>query len=323
MGLRDVTPEGVSIGACAEPEDLDDPRCRRLLAEEFDLLTVENHLKWGPVHPERDRYDFSGADRLIGFAEEHDMAVTGHSLVWHMQNPAWLEEGDFEAEELRTILADHIRTVVGRYDGRIAAWDVVNEAVDDDGELRRSVWYEGLGEDYIAQAFREARKHTDAELFYNEYGLPYDDVKRERVHRLLEDLLDQGVPIDGIGIQMHCVGIQPSPGQVRRTIEQFQELGLKVRITELDLAYEKDEAPADLGTAQAEYYRAIVATCLDAGVDSIAWWGVLDDNSWITVFQDYPDRYTQQPLLFDADGEPKQAYHAVEEVLKERNDRSR
>ncbi|MDY6778397.1 MAG: endo-1,4-beta-xylanase, partial [Candidatus Nanohaloarchaea archaeon] len=170
---------------------------------------------------------------------------------------------------------------------RITAWDVVNEAVNDDGELRESVWLDGMGERYIEQAFRYTASATDAQLFYNDYGLPYNEEKRERVHDLLATLLDRGVPIDGIGLQLHCVGVHPGPEQVRETIERFQELGLTVRVSELDVAYEKDQAPDELEAAQAQYYRDIVQTCLDTGVSTISWWGVLDNRSWITTFRDY------------------------------------
>lgn len=307
---------GLEIGACATLEDLEDDRYAELLGDEFNRLALENDLKWGPVHPERETYAFERADELVDFAERHDMAVTGHTLVWHVQNPEWLQQ-DWYADELADELRSHIHTVTDRYADRIDTWDVVNEAVDDSGELRDTLWLEQLGEDYIADAFRWASDHTEADLYYNEYGLPYDDAKQDRVYRLLGDLLDRGVPVEGIGLQMHCVGVHPAPEQIRATIQRFQELGLEVRVSELDVAYHDDERPDGVNATQAAYYRETVRACLDSGVESITLWGVTDDRSWITSWRDYPDRYTQQPLLFDDDGREKPSYEAVASVLRE------
>lgn len=306
------------IGTCVNYDAWkNDEDYRELVAREFNLLTPENVLKWGLIRPEQGEFDFSKADELIDFAEEKDMDVTGHTLVWHMQNPDWLENGDYTETELEEILKNHIRTVVDRYPERVDAWDVVNEAVNDEGELRESIWLKNLGKDYIEMAFREAAKHTDAELFYNDYGLSYDEEKRERVYRLLSNLLDKGVPIDGIGLQMHFIGIHADPEQVRQTIKKFQELGLEVRMTEMDVAYEKDEAPENLEEIQAEYYRKIFETCLENGVTNLTLWGARDSESWINVFQDYDEKYTNSPLLFDGEGRKKRSYHKVKEALSE------
>jgi endo-1,4-beta-xylanase len=307
---------GVEIGACASLEEVRNNQCAELLGDEFNRLALENDLIWGTVHPERETFGFEGADKLIDFAERHDMAVTGHALVWHIQNPDWLVQRRWHADELAGELRSHIYTVTDRYDDRIDIWDVVNEAVDDTGELRDTLWLEQLGEDYIRNAFRWASERTDADLYYNEYGLPYNEAKQDRVYHLLENLLDSGVPVDGIGIQLHCVGVHPTPEQIQETIQRFQELGLEVRVTELDVAYHIDERPGDTAAAQAAYYRQTVEACLDAGVESITLWGLTDDRSWITSWRDYPDRYTQQPLLFDDEGREKQSYKAVSSVLR-------
>lgn len=318
MRLRELAAAaGAEIGACASFEDLEDDRYAELLGDEFNRLALENDLKWGPVHPEPETFAFERADKLIDFADRHDMAVTGHALVWHIQNPDWLVQQDWRADELADELRSHIHTVTDRYADRIDTWDVVNEAVDDNGELRETLWLEQLGEDYIGNAFRWAADHTDADLYYNEYGLSYNEAKQDRVCGLLEDLLARDVPVDGIGLQLHCVGVHPAPDQIQETIQRFQEFGLEVRVTELDVAYHVDERPDDLETTQAAYYRQTVEACLDAGVESITLWGVTDDHSWITSWRDYPDRYTQQPLLFDDDGREKQSYEAVASVLRE------
>lgn len=318
MGLRDLAAvAGLEVGACASREYLADDRYAALLGSEFNRLALENDLLWGNVHPERERFAFGHADELVEFADRHDVAVTGHALVWHHENPEWLVDRRWRADELVGELRSHIHEVTERYDGRIDTWDVVNEAVDDTGELRETFWLEQLGEDYVADAFRWAAERTDAALFYNDYGLPYNEAKCERVYRLLENLLDSGVPVDGIGLQLHCVGVHPTPAQIRETIRRFRDLGLEVRVTEFDVAYRIDERPDDPDAEQAAYYRQTVEACLDAGVESITLWGVTDDRSWITSWRDYPERYTQLPLLFDAEGREKQSYDAVASVLCE------
>jgi len=316
MGLRDLAAAAdLEIGASATAAELDDASAA-LLGGEFNRLATENDLKWGAVRPEREVFEFDAADRLVAFAERNDMAVTGHALVWHVETPDWLR--GLGADELAAELRTHVRRLTGRYDGRIDTWDVVNEAVADDGTLRESLWYEQLGERYVADAFRWAAGETDADLFYNDYGLPYNERKRERVYRLLEGLLERGVPVDGVGLQLHCVGVHPTPEQLRGTVRRFRELGLEVRVTELDVAYRIGEAPEDLAAVQAEYYRAVVGACLDAGVGSVTLWGVTDDRSWVTSWRDYPERYTGQPLLFDGEGREKPSYDAVASVLRER-----
>lgn len=318
MRLRELAAEaGLEIGACATCEYLEDERYAERLGNEFSRLALENDLKWGAVRPEREAFAFERADELVDFAERHDMAVTGHALVWHVENPDWLAERRWRADELANELRSHVHAVTGRYGDRIDTWDVVNEAVDDTGVLRDTLWLEQLGEDYIGTAFRWAAERTDADLYYNEYGLPYNEAKRERVYCLLRDLLDSGVPVDGVGLQLHCVGVHPTPEQIRETIRRFQELGLAVRVTELDVAYRDEERPDDREVAQAAYYRQTVEACLDAGVESVTLWGVTDDRSWITSWRDYPDRYTQHPLLFDCEGRKKPSYEAVASVLRE------
>lgn len=308
----------LSIGTCVNYDVWkNDEDYRKLVAREFNLLTPENVLKWDLIRPEQGEFDFNKADELVDFAEENDMDVTGHTLVWHMQNPDWLENRDYTETELEEILKKHIQTVVDRYSERVDAWDVVNEAVNDEGELRESIWLRNLGKEYIEIAFREAAKHTDAELFYNDYGLSYDEEKRERVYRLLSNLLDRGVPIDGIGLQMHFIGIHSDPEQVSQTIRKFQELGLEVRMTEMDVAYEKEKAPENLEETQAEYYRKIFKTCLENEVTNLTLWGARDSESWINVFQDYDEKYTNSPLLFDGEGGKKKPYHKVKEALSE------
>jgi endo-1,4-beta-xylanase len=318
MSLRDLAERaGVGFGTCASIEDFEVDWYGDLLAREFTRLSVENDLMWSRARPDPEAFDFEDADTIVDFADRHGLSTSAHSLVWHQQNPDWLTETDWERDELADQLRTHVHRVTDRYDGRIDTWDVVNEAVADDGTLRENLWLEHLGEEYVADAFRWAAERTDATLLYNDYALPYNEGKRERVYRLLRDLLDRGVPVDGVGLQLHCVWAHPTPAAIRETVERFRDLGLDVRVTELDVAFDADDPPADLDAAHADYYRQTVEACLDAGVDHVTLWGATDRNSWITKWRDLPEQFTQRPMLFDEDGREKESYDAVVSVLRE------
>lgn len=279
----------------------------------FNTVTAENAMKMGPMRPEPGVYDFTDADAVADFAETYDMTLRGHTLVWHNQVPDWFQEWDYTDEQLADFLRDHVHTVAGRYRGKVDAWDVVNEAVADDGSMRDTVWYEAMGERYLDRSFRWAREVApDTDLFYNDYGADSVNAKSDAVYDLLERLLDRGVPVDGVGLQMHALRGTPDSESVRENVERFVDLGLDVHVTEMDVSYAKADAPDDLLARQAEDYRAVLEACLDAGVDTLVVWGVRDSDSWIPGW--FPD-VTEEPLLFGADNEPKPAYDAVKETL--------
>lgn len=218
--LRRFAPDGFAIGNSVAggghhvkqeyPPDPfpNDSAYRETLAAEFGSLTPENQLKWEFVHPpERDTFAFDAADAIVDFAEEHGQVVRGHTLLWHSQNPGWLEQGDFSPpDELRDILHEHISTVVGRYAGRIAQWDVANEIFDDRGVLRteENIWLRELGPGIIADAFRWAHEaDPGAVLFLNDYGVESAGPKTLAYEHLVRELLAEGVPVGGFGIQGH------------------------------------------------------------------------------------------------------------------------
>jgi endo-1,4-beta-xylanase len=307
---------GIEFGASLWAEALrEDSNYWNTARREFTSVTTSSALKMGPLRPERKTYDFTNADAIVDFGNKYDMSVRGHTLVWHTQKPDWYQEWDYSGDQVEQFLRDHIHTVAGRYRGRVDTWDVVNEAVHEDGSMRESVWYEGIGPDYVEQAFEWADEVSDADLFYNDYDIPKKEAKADAVYDLLEDFLDRGVPVDGVGLQMHCIGSQPDPERVADTIERFQELGLKVHITELDVAYDADDAPENPLEAQADYYRDLVSACVAADCDSITTWGVNDGNSWVRDFYKAEERFTIDPLLFDRKCDPKPAYYAVKEAL--------
>ncbi|MHB8627695.1 MAG: endo-1,4-beta-xylanase [Aggregatilineales bacterium] len=285
------------------------------LSREFNLVVPENVMKMGPLRPTRDTFDFSDADTLVAFAEANGMKVRGHNLVWHQQLPAWLTQGQFSRAELLDILHQHIATVVGHYKGRILAWDVVNEAVGDNGQMRSDLWSQGIGPEYIDDAFRWAHEaDPNAKLFYNDYNGEGSGRKSDMIYALVKDLKARGVPIDGVGLQMH-VGIDhpPNPTAVRANIARLGALGLQVQITEMDVKIQNGVGtPSERLVAQAEVYRQMLSVCLETPVcTAFLTWGFTDQYSWIPGFTGHPDA----PLPFDTNYAPKPAYWALRGVL--------
>jgi endo-1,4-beta-xylanase len=314
--LRELAAEhDLWIGAAVQPNQiLCEPAYAEVLKREFNMLTTENALKFGPVHPAPDRYDWRAADTVIEYAEANDMLVRGHTLVWHRQLPSWVQDGDWTREDLLDVLHEHIMTVVGRYKGRIAAWDVVNEAIDDDGELRDTIWLRVIGPDYIELAFRWAHEaDPEALLFYNDYSCEALGCKSDAVYELVQDLLAKDVPIHGVGWQMHvALGSAPPLGHVKSNLERLGALGLQVQITEMDVRL-RDTKPSTL-QRQAQIYGDTLQLCIDSpSCTAFVLWGFTDRHSWIPgAFKGWDDA-----LIFDKAYTPKPAYAAMCEVLGE------
>jgi len=313
----------VHFGAAVDPRYLAEARYSGVLAAEFDQVEPENAMKFGPVHPEPDRFNFAQADQVVAFAQAQGMAVRGHTLVWHNQLPKWLTGGGFSPEQLASILRNHIAAVAGRYAGRVYAWDVVNEAFNDDGSLRSTLWSDapGIGRGgtaYIEQALRWTRAADPAALlFYNDYGAEGMNRKSDAILAMARDFRARGVPLDGIGLQMHFTpAIARLWKDVEENIARITAEGLQVHITELDVRIPVDAAgtaaAGDLN-AQAEIYRQVVAICVrHPGCTAIQAWGLTDRHSWIPAT--YPG--LGAALEFDGDYRPKPAYRAVLEALK-------
>lgn len=288
-------------------------RFRSVLSREFDVLTPENDMKFGRLRPGRDAFDFTWSDSLVAFADANGMQVRGHTLVWHNQLAPWLTAGTWERADAEALLEQHIASVVGRYRGRLVAWDVVNEAVSDDGTLRPTFWSDHIGRDYIDQAFRLAHAaDPDAVLFYNDYSIEALNPKSDSVHALLSDLVARGVPVHGIGFQAHFeVGRLPSKEELAQNFARFAALGLRIHITELDVRVPLP-ASAEALQRQAEDYRDVIAVCLESeACDTVVTWGFTDRYSWIPSF--FPG--WGAALLLDAAYQPKAAYLSVHELL--------
>lgn len=295
------------------------PTYAETLSREFSMLTPENDAKMCEIQPRRGVFDFNNTDYLVHFAEAHGMQVRGHTLVWHQCFPDWLNPTQYTREEAIGLLRDHIYTVAGRYKGRIYAWDVVNEGINDSGQIRDTQWRRMIGDDYMDLAFQFARDaDPDALLFYNDYNAEDMGRKSQAVYDLVSGMIERGIPIDGVGMQMHF-----SIGQVtnrdsragsaiRENMERLAALGLDIHITELDLRH--TGAPEDwVMTRQAQNYRAITEICLSVeACKAIVLWGFTDAHSWVPDFFENPQA---APLIFDRNYQPKPAYFALAEAF--------
>ena len=344
--LKDAFKDHFKIGTALGGNQIngDDPQALTLTLEQFNTITAENDMKFGPIHPKPEQYRFDTADRFVEFGLEHQMFIVGHTLVWHNQTSRWIfndEQGEqVNRETLLARMQDHINTVVGRYKGRVHGWDVVNEALNEDGSLRQTQWLQIIGEDYIQRAFEFAHQ-TDpqAELYYNDYNM-FIKEKREGAVRLVKTLLDAGVKVDGIGMQAHWGLDYPSIEEAEASIVAFAELGVNVMITELDitvlpnpqqnqgadvsLSVEEQEAlnpykeglPDSVQQQLTDRYAELFALFVKHSdkISRITFWGTHDGHSWKN---NWPVRgRTNYPLLFDRNYEPKPAYHAVMDLEK-------
>jgi endo-1,4-beta-xylanase len=315
------------IGAAARPAQLSEPAYASTLAREFNMLEPEDALKWEVVHPARDSYDFSQADQIMDFATQHGMKVRGHTLVWHRQNPKWLTDGKHTSSELAEILEKHIKTVVGHYRGIIFAWDVVNEAFDEvhPGQLRSTIWRDQPGiapapkpdSYYIERCFRWAHEaDPQALLFYNEAEAQVLNPKSDAIYAMVRDFRQHGVPIDGVGLQMHIPNLQADVPSISANIKRLTDLGVQVHITEMDVALPVDaEGRASLENLQrqSDIYRQIATACLSRPLcTAIQTWGFTDKYSWIGSHS----KKTQGAALpFDGNYRAKPAYEALRDTL--------
>lgn len=320
------------------------PQATPLIKQHFNSITPENLLKWERIHPDPDRYHFEPADTFVNFGEQNEMFIVGHTLVWHSQVPDWVfekENGEqIGREALLERMKDHIDSVAGRYNGRIDGWDVVNEAVLDDGEIRQSRWHQIIGEEYIQKAFEYAHQASpDAELYYNDYNLWIPE-KREAAIRLIQNLQEKNVPIHGIGMQAHLKLDMPSIDLIEKSILAFSELDLKVMITELDIDVLPGESLANVDPTEdntvpdalnpyteslpdsiqqklADRYKELFQLFKkhSGKIDRVTFWGLNDGQSWLNHFP--VQGRTNYPLLFDRQFETKPAFQAVMDVAKD------
>lgn len=339
--LKEAFRADFRVGTALSPRQFSesDTASVALVTQQFNTISPENVLKWERVHPQPGVYDFTPSDAYVAFGERHGMFIIGHTLTWHSQTPKWVFEDSTGApltrDALLARLRDHIHTVVGRYKGRIGGWDVVNEALNEDGTMRQSPWLRIIGPDFVTKAFQFAKEaDPQAELYYNDFSME-NAQKRAGGVRLVKSLLDQGVTVTAVGMQDHLKMNWPTIAEEDSTISAFAALGVKVNITELDVdvlpqATQNRGADVDLRAATTaalnpyapglpdSVQRALTARYVEifrvflkhsASIDRVTFWGATDRDSWLNG---WPIRgRTNYPLLFDRSGRPKPAFDAV------------
>lgn len=316
--LRDAAKENdFLIGASVSSVPfLKDEKYRQLLKDEFNLLTIENDMKFAKIHPQRDTYNFVIPDLIVEFALENDMKVRGHTLVWHATLPDWIMNQKFSEKDLTIILKNHIQTVVKHYKGKIYAWDVVNEAYNDDGTLRQNIWLQTIGPKYIELAFKWAHEaDPDALLFYNDYSNEGIDAKSNAIFEMVKDLKERKVPINGVGLQMHSsITYSKNYEKIKENFDRYKKIGVEVQVTEMDVKIQHSHEPYHKKLEQqANMYAKTLNVCLSSSnCNAFITWGIIDKYSWIPGFTGNKDA----PLLFDNEYNPKPSHESIYNELR-------
>jgi len=322
---------GLRVGTAVIPFDLNTPAYNAVLAEQFSVVTPGNAMKWGSVEPTQGVFDWSDADTLVSFAEQHGQLVRGHTLLWHNQLPSWLTtgvaNGTIGSSQLMGLLEQHIFTEVGRYRGRIWQWDVANEFFTDSnpsGINPKDFWVSNLGPSIIGQAFRWAHEaDPHALLFYNDYNIAGEDgtnAKSDAVFAWLGQMLDQGVPIDGVGNQGHLdTQFGFSGTRMTQDLQRYASLGLKVAITEADVRTFVDGPTTQVPTSNLavfaqpyEFGQMIKAALAVPECISFTVWGFGDADSWVPGFFKGEGYAT----IYDVNLQPKLAFSELMQELQ-------
>ncbi|MEQ9308261.1 MAG: endo-1,4-beta-xylanase [Balneolaceae bacterium] len=317
-----------------------------IVEKHFNSISPENDLKWEQIHPKPEVYNFVESDQFVAFGEANNMFIVGHVLVWHSQIPDWVFEdengNEISRERLLERMEDHITTIVGRYKGRINAWDVVNEALNEDGTLRRSKWYQIIGPDFIEKAFEYAQAaDPEAELYYNDYNM-FIPEKADGAVQMVKNIQEKGIKVSGIGMQGHYGLEGPTPQEVEASILKFKELGV-VAITELDIdvlppAFQYVGAdismraelraelnpyiegmPDSIKQAQIDIYTDYFEVFLRHSdkINRVTTWGVTDADSWKNGWP--VSGRTNYPLLFDREGKEKEVVEVLMELATKKD----
>jgi endo-1,4-beta-xylanase len=328
-GLRDFYQNYFPIGVAVGAKNLSGDESV-LIKKQFNSITAENAMKMGLLQPKEGQFYWKDADSIVSFAVKNNIKIRGHNLCWHEQTPNWIFKGKDGNEVTKDVLLErlknHITAVVSRYKGKIYAWDVVNEAIDDDPSkfMRNSKWYQICGDDFIVKAFEYAHAaDPDAKLYYNDYNSERPE-KRERIYKFLKSLKDRGVPIDGVGLQAHWSLQEPTGNELRTAIERYSSLGLKIQFTELDMsiysweknkrerkAGESDTYTPALEAQQTARYDMVfkVFRAYKKVITNVTFWNISDRHTWL---DEYPVMGRKNyPLLFDVNLQPKKAYWEV------------
>lgn len=344
--MREAFKDKFLIGAAINVRQVasKDAKIQNVIKEQFSALVPENCMKPEEIHPKQNLWDFSDADAIVKLAKKNKQAITGHCLVWHSQCPYWFFKDDMAQpvtkEELTRRMKEHIQTVVGRYKGKIKGWDVVNEAILDNGQMRPTNFYNTIGPEYIKLAFQFAHEaDPNAELYYNDYSMD-NPAKRDAVVKLIRELKASGCRIDGVGMQSH-VSFSTNLNEYEKSIEAFAAEGVKVMVTELDLSvlpwpsgnygasvetnfeYQKsmnpytDGLPADKAQEQTDFFVKLFKIYLKHAdvIDRVTFWGLTDADSWKNGWP--MAGRTDYPLAIDRNYNPKPFVEAIVKLANE------
>lgn len=319
-----------------------DPKAIELTKKQFNSIVAENCMKMESIHPQEDKFFWDEADAFVEFGEANNMHIVGHTLVWHSQAGDWVfvdEEGkDVSRDVLIERMRHHIHTIVSRYKGRIHGWDVVNETILDDGSWRQSKWVEIIGPEFVQMAFEFAQEaDPEAELYYNDYSVA-TPAKRDGIYNMVDDLINKGIKIDGVGLQGHLTLASPSAEELEKSIVKLASLGVKTMITEMDitvLPWPSEQVTAEISLnyeLQEEYnpyadgiseeanaalmnkYRDFFEMFLrnSEHITRVTFWGVNDSQSWRN---NWPIKGRMDfPLLFDRDYKAKPVVATILEM---------
>ncbi|CCC14934.1 hypothetical protein SMACR_07668 [Sordaria macrospora] len=305
------------FGTCGSEGNINsDTTYRNILnnKSEFGQLVPENGQKWDATEPSRGQFTYSSGDIVAGVAKQNGQLLRCHTLVWYSQLPSWVSGGSWNRSTLQSVIETHINNVMGHYKGQCYAWDVVNEAVNDDGTWRPSVFLSTFNTDYFAISFRAAKAaDPNTKLYYNDYNLEYNQAKTDRAVELVKIVQAAGAPIDGVGFQGHLiVGSTPSRSALATTLKRFTALGVEVAYTELDIRHSSVPASSSALVTQGNDFANVVGSCLDvAGCVGVTIWGFTDKYSWIP--QTFPGQ--GDALLYNSNFGKKPAWTSVSSVL--------
>lgn len=308
------------IGVAIEPLELNSNTNYSIVAtRQYNSITPENIFKPSYLHPERNLFYWDQADSLVTFCNKKNKRLHGHTLIWHQQLPDWITSFNGNEEEWNDLFKKHIQTIISHFKGKVAAWDVVNEAFTEDGTLRNTIWLQKIGPSYIEKAFIYA-KETDNNvlLFYNDFNLEFNPTKLNTVISYFNSLRNRGVKVDGIGLQMHISIQYPELSQIAKALKNTASNNYKIHLSELDISVNPTGKGVDLNSdifiRQANLLKSIVKLYDELPKEyqyGITFWGVSDANSWIRNFYKRID----YPLLFDENYQPKPAYCYLKQAL--------
>ncbi|MEU3459598.1 endo-1,4-beta-xylanase [Streptomyces sp. NPDC006733] len=301
--------KGIYFGTAMTQTDVGNATLTAVAGAQFDMVTPGNEMKWDTVEPSRGSFNFGPGDRIVSFANSHDMRVRGHNLVWHSQLPSWVSS--LPTSQVQAAMESHITTTATHYKGQLYAWDVVNEPFNEDGSLRQDAFTAAMGTGYIADALRTARAADPAaKLYLNDYNIEAIGAKSNAMYSLVQSLKAQGVPIDGVGFESHFI-VGQVPSTLTANLQRFADLGVDVAVTELD---DRLQLPATSTTLaqQATDYGNVTKACLAvARCVGVSQWGVGDADSWIpSAFPGYG-----AATMYDNSYQPKPAFNATATAL--------